>query len=118
MFFIQSYPASCDHSHGDASSEGHRTGYGIIYLDAGVYVRVQQHHVRGCFVTFSLADQVYLANDGCAATEELSVQTFLLEHSPLVRLHVKTQGLATEQVQGTVKLRGNQVISKEEFILG
>lgn len=55
--------ASWDHSYGDTPSEGHGTGYSIIYLNAGVYVRVQQHHVRECFVTLSLAEQVYLPSD-------------------------------------------------------
>lgn len=102
----------CD-PHGHTPSEGHRTGYDIIHLNASVYVRVQQHHVRECFVTLFLTDQVYLSANSGAATEEFSLETFLLEHCPLICLHIKTQGLVSKQVEGTIELSGNQVISRE-----
>lgn len=99
--------------HGDAASEGHGAGYGIIHLNASVYIRVHQNHVWECFVTLPLTNQVYLAADRCAAGEELPVQTIFLQHGPLICLHVKTQSLAPKQVEGTVEFCGNQVISEK-----
>lgn len=108
----QSHYTPSHRSHADTPSERHRAGYGIIYLNASVHVRVHQHHVWKCFVTLPLTDQVYLAADCCAAREELFVQTFLLlQHSPLIRLHVKTQSLAPKQVEGAIEICGNQVVS-------
>ncbi|KAF3834793.1 hypothetical protein F7725_027351 [Dissostichus mawsoni] len=57
----------------------------------------------------STSRQVNLPADGGAAAEELPVQTLFILHRPLVRLHVKTQRLASKQVEGPVEFCGDQM---------
>uniref|UniRef100_A0A3B5AFE0 U6 snRNA-associated Sm-like protein LSm7 n=1 Tax=Stegastes partitus TaxID=144197 RepID=A0A3B5AFE0_9TELE len=96
-------PPSCEHPHGDAASEGNRAGDGLVHLDAGVYVGVQQHHVGRRLVALPLAEQVNLTGHGGAADKEKKKKESIFDLSKYIDKPIRVKFQGGREASGVLK---------------